>query len=52
VSLGAKNHREIFEFERFSSGDDIGKEWERVVKPVIEKWETFLNTYAPDGGVL
>ena len=37
-----KVHREIFEFQRFERGPLVGKEWDMVVKPVIEKWGKFV----------
>ena len=38
-------HREIFEFERWKWGKNTGKEWELVVKPVIERWGKFVEKY-------
>ena len=38
-------HKEIFEFERWKRGKNTGKEWELVVKPVIERWGKFVELY-------
>ncbi|OJA10426.1 hypothetical protein AZE42_10076 [Rhizopogon vesiculosus] len=40
-----KEHREIFTFRRVEEGDLFGKEWDKIVAPVIEKWGQFLKTY-------
>ncbi|KAF8238775.1 hypothetical protein L208DRAFT_1387074 [Tricholoma matsutake] len=37
-----KVHKEIFEFQRVERGRLVGKEWDMVVKPVIEKWGRFV----------
>jgi hypothetical protein len=37
-----KIHKEIFELQRFKHGQLVGKEWDMVVKPVIEKWGKFV----------
>jgi hypothetical protein len=38
-------HKEIFEFTKVKSGRLRGKEWESIVKPVIERWGLFVDTY-------
>lgn len=38
-------HKEIFEFQRIAKGKYKGKEWEIVVKPVIERWGKFIDLY-------
>lgn len=39
-------HKEIFEFQRWSAnGANKNKEWERIVKPVIERWGMFVELY-------
>ncbi|KAI0303538.1 hypothetical protein B0F90DRAFT_1383962 [Multifurca ochricompacta] len=38
-------HKEIFSFERVMKGRYKGKEWESIVKPVIEKWGGFIEAY-------
>ncbi|KAI0003401.1 hypothetical protein BJV74DRAFT_764542 [Russula compacta] len=38
-------HQEIFSFERVAEGRYQGKEWEDIVKPVIEKWGGFVEAY-------
>ena len=35
---GGTVHKEIFSFDRVESGPYKGKEWDSIVKPVIEKW--------------
>ncbi|KAI0059105.1 hypothetical protein BV25DRAFT_1829432 [Artomyces pyxidatus] len=40
-----KAHKEIFSFERAKQGRYKGKEWEVIVKPVIEKWGGFVEAY-------
>jgi hypothetical protein len=44
-SLGNTKHQEIFSFERVAEGRYKGKEWEEIVKPVIEKWGGFVEGY-------
>ena len=36
--IGGVVHREIFAFERVRKGVYKGKEWDSIIKPVIEKW--------------
>ncbi|KAI5992156.1 hypothetical protein EDD15DRAFT_2168373 [Pisolithus albus] len=38
-------HREIFSFRRPNGGKYQGREWEDIVKPVIEKWGRFIKEY-------
>ncbi|KAI0261049.1 hypothetical protein BC834DRAFT_897807 [Gloeopeniophorella convolvens] len=38
-------HQEIFSFKRPTKGRYKGKEWEVIVKPVIEKWGGFVEAY-------
>ena len=38
-------HKEIFSFLRAKKGEFKGREWEGIVKPVIEKWGLFVETY-------
>lgn len=38
-------HKEIFELTKIKRGRYKGKEWESVVKPVIERWGFFVETY-------
>lgn len=38
-------HKEIFEFRRWKTGENEGREWEKIVKPVIERWGTFVELY-------
>jgi len=40
-----KMHQEIFEFQRYQKGKKKGKEWELVVKPVIERWGRLVDSY-------
>jgi hypothetical protein len=42
---GGAVHKEIFEFRRVEKGRYKGKEWESIVKPVIEKWGGFVEGY-------
>lgn len=42
---GSTKHKEIFTFERATKGRYKGKEWESIVKPVIEKWGGFVEGY-------
>ena len=41
---GKQVHKEIFSFPR-ANGRYKGKEWEEIVKPVIEKWGGFVEAY-------
>ena len=38
-------HKEIFEFQRWPKGKYKNKEWESIVKPVIERWGEFVRDY-------
>ncbi|KAI9568991.1 hypothetical protein HD554DRAFT_2094419 [Boletus coccyginus] len=38
-------HREVFAFPRPVKGEYKGKEWDLIVKPVIEKWGKFVKEY-------
>lgn len=38
-------HKEIFEFQRWKQGRNQGKEWDNLVKPVIERWGKFVELY-------
>jgi len=44
VDCGSK-HKEIFEFQRWTSGPNRTKEWENIVKPVVERWGKFVELY-------
>ncbi|KAF8201647.1 hypothetical protein BJ912DRAFT_1116826 [Pholiota molesta] len=38
-------HKEIFEFKRWKHGKYRGKEWDQLVKPVIDRWGKFVELY-------
>ncbi|KAH9484205.1 hypothetical protein JR316_0003685 [Psilocybe cubensis] len=38
-------HKEIFEFTRWRKGPNRGKEWEKLVKPVVERWGKYVELY-------
>jgi len=38
-------HKEIFSFTRAERGRYKGKEWDLLVKPVIDKWGGFVSAY-------
>ena len=38
-------HKEIFEFRRWKQGKNKGKEWDNLVKPVVERWGKFVELY-------
>lgn len=42
---GGQVHQEIFEFTRIKSGKYKGREFELIVKPVIERWGKFIDEY-------
>jgi len=42
---GGTMHREIFAFPRPEKGRYKGREWELLVKPVIEKWGKFVSEH-------
>ena len=42
---GGQMHKEIFIFLRVERGRYTGKEWDKLVKPVIEKWGAFVEAY-------
>ncbi|KXN82512.1 hypothetical protein AN958_02363 [Leucoagaricus sp. SymC.cos] len=39
-------HKEIFEFKRWEKGKNKGKEWELIIKPVVERWGRFVDFIA------
>lgn len=45
TNLGGQMHKEIFSFRRPERGRYKGREWELLVKPVIEKWGAFVKAY-------
>ena len=45
VGLGGSIHREIFTFVRPLKGRYKAKEWDNLVRPVIEKWGKFVNQH-------
>lgn len=45
ASLGDTLHKEIFEFRRPQSGRYKGREWDGIVKKVIEEWGAFVTLY-------
>ena len=42
---GGKTHKEIFTFKRFGAGKNKGREYEAIVKPVVEKWGRYVEKY-------
>lgn len=44
ADCGSK-HKEIFTFERWKKGKYVGKEWEELVEPVIQRWGKFVDMY-------
>lgn len=40
---GGQTHKEIFEFTRFAGGRYKNKEFDSIVRPVIEKWGGFVE---------
>lgn len=42
---GGTAHKEIFSFVRAKKGTYKDKEWDLIVKPVIEKWGAFVEAY-------
>ncbi|KAI0781356.1 hypothetical protein BD413DRAFT_463208 [Trametes elegans] len=44
LGTGGTVHKEIFTFRR-AKGRYKGKEWEEIVRPVIEKWGGFVEAY-------
>ncbi|KAJ6488533.1 hypothetical protein C8R47DRAFT_1015197 [Mycena vitilis] len=38
-------HKEIFTFTRVKKGPYKGKEWEGIVKPVVERWGQFVEEF-------
>jgi Meiotically up-regulated gene 113 len=45
TETGNTKHQEIFSFERVMEGRYEGKEWEDIVKTVIEKWGGFVEGF-------
>lgn len=44
--IGSKVHKEIFAFERAPKGHPFHKhEFERIVKPIVEKWSRFVEEH-------
>ncbi|KAJ3534462.1 hypothetical protein NM688_g7134 [Phlebia brevispora] len=48
----SKFHQEIFAFTRPTDGPYVEKEWELLVKPVIEKWGGFVEAFFGGPGIL
>ncbi|EKM55964.1 uncharacterized protein PHACADRAFT_256946 [Phanerochaete carnosa HHB-10118-sp] len=40
-----KMHKEIFTFSRITNGKRKGREYETIVKPVVEKWGRYVEKY-------
>ncbi|KAJ7632144.1 hypothetical protein FB45DRAFT_911638 [Roridomyces roridus] len=40
-----KQHKEIFTFTRVKKGPYKGKEWESIVKPVVDRWGQFVEEH-------
>jgi hypothetical protein len=38
-------HKEIFSFPIVEKGDLVDQEWNKIVKPVIERWGEFVKQY-------
>lgn len=47
MATGGIMHKEIFSLPRATSGPYKGKEFELVVKPVIDRWSRFVREYGP-----
>jgi len=45
VQIATPSTKKIFSFERVREGRYEGKEWEEIVKPVIEKWGGFVEAF-------
>jgi hypothetical protein len=43
--VGGQAHKEIFTFTRIEKGKYKAKEWELIVKPIIEKWGKFVEEH-------
>lgn len=43
LSPGGKTHKEIFTFAKMT-GDYENREWDLIVRPVIEKWGMFVES--------
>ena len=39
---GHSMHAEIFTFKRMR-GKDAGREWVRIIQPVVERWASFVS---------
>ena len=42
---GGTKHREIFTFQRATDGELKGREYELVIRPIIEKWVKFVQEH-------
>lgn len=42
---GGKKHQEIFTFQRATEGELKGREYELVIRPIIEKWVQFAQEH-------
>jgi hypothetical protein len=42
---GGKKHQEIFTFQRAAEGELKGREYELVIRPIIEKWVKFVQEH-------
>ena len=45
MAIGGRVHKEIFSFARAQDGPYKKKEWDLIVKPVIEKWGSFVEQF-------
>ena len=50
ILVGGKTHKEIFTFKRYTAGKNKGREYEVIVKPVVDKWGKYVEKYL-DGPV-
>lgn len=42
---GGTVHKEIFEFERIMTGPYKGKEWDAIVRKVVNEWGEFVSRH-------
>lgn len=42
---GGQKHQEIFTFQRPTEGELKGREYELVIRPIIEKWVQFVQEH-------
>jgi hypothetical protein len=46
--IGKTAHKEVLTFARAPDSSFVGKEWEEIVMPIIERYGKFIRKYVQD----